>query len=140
MHGFKSNVSAIDEQSSESAVYLTTQAYWVFCQKYRKTYPGAVKTLSSEIDELLSFYQVKLSAEEREGLDEEGLEKAQEALWRKVRTTNPIERAFRQVKRRTRPMGVFGNRNSMERILFAIFFHLNSNGQEVPSFIFTHKA
>ena len=111
---------------------LATQAYWVFCQKYRKTYPGAVESLSSEIDELLSFYQVKLSPEERRGLDEEGLEKAQEALWRKLRTTNPIERAFREVKRRTRPMGVFVNRNSMERILFAIFFHLNSKDQEVP--------
>jgi transposase-like protein len=84
---------------------LATQAYWAFCQKYRKAYPGAVKSLSSEIDELFSFYQVKLSPEERKGLDEEGLEKAQEALWRKLRTTNPIERAFREVKRRTRPMG-----------------------------------
>lgn len=119
---------------------LATQAYWAFCQKYRKTYPGAVKSLSSEIDELLSFYQVKLSAEERKGLDEEGLEKAQEALWKKLRTTNPIERAFREVKRRTRPMGVFANRNSMERIVFAVFFHLNSKGREVPSLLFTHKA
>jgi len=119
---------------------LATQAYWIFCQKYRKTYPGAVKSLSSEIDELLSFYQVKLSAEESKGLDEEGLQKAQEALWRKLRTTNPIERAFREVKRRTRPMGVFVNRNSMERILFAVFFHLNSKGQEVPSLLFTQRA
>jgi transposase-like protein len=119
---------------------LATQAYWAFCQKYRKTYPGAVKSLSSEIDELLSFYQVKLSAEERKGLDEEGLEKAQDALWKKLRTTNPIERAFREVKRRTRPMGVFANRNSMERIVFAVFFHLNSKGREVPSLLFTHKA
>ncbi len=119
---------------------LATQAYWAFCQKYRKAYPDAVKSLSSEIDELLSFYQVKLSQEERKGVDDERLEKAQEALWRKLRTTNLIERAFREVRRRTRPMGVFVNRNSMERILFAIFFHLNSKGQEVPSFLFTQKA
>jgi len=44
-----------------------TQAYWSFCQKYRKGYPGAVKSLESEIDDLLSFYQVKLSAKERQG-------------------------------------------------------------------------
>jgi len=79
-----------------------------------------------------------ISAEEREGLEEERLEKAQEALWRRLRTTNPIERAFREVKRR--PMGVFVNRNSMKGILFAIFFHLNSKGQEVPSLLFTHRA
>jgi transposase-like protein len=117
-----------------------TQAYWSFCQKYRKAYPGAVKSLESEIDDLLSFYQVKLSARERQGLDAKELQRAQMALWRKIRTTNLIERAFREVKRRTRPMGVFGNRSSMERILYAVFFHYNSKGQEVPSFFFTHRA
>jgi hypothetical protein len=37
-------------------------------------------------------------------------------------------------------MGVFGNRSSMERILFAVFFYLNSKGKEVPSFFFTQRA
>jgi transposase-like protein len=119
---------------------LATQAYWSFCQKYRKVYPEAVKSLESEIDDLLSFYQVKLSSEERKGRDAKELLRAQETLWRKIRTTNLIERAFREVKRRTRPMGVFGNRNSMERILYAVFFYLNSKGQEIPSFLFTQKA
>jgi transposase-like protein len=96
-----------------------------------------VKSLESEIDDLLSFYQVKLSSTERKGLDAKGFEKAQKALWRRIRTTNLIERAFREVKRRTRPMGVFGNRDSMERILFAVFYHLNSEGQEVPSLFCT---
>ena len=88
----------------------------------------------------LSFYQVKLSTKERQGLDGKEIQKAQMALWRKIRTTNLIERAFREVKRRTRPMGVFGNRDSMERILYAVFFHLNSKGQEIPSLLFTQNA
>jgi putative transposase len=117
-----------------------TQVYWSFCQKYRKAYPGAVKSLESEIDDLLSFYQVKLSTKERQGLGARDLQRAQMALWRKIRTTNLIERAFREVKRRTRPMGVFVNRASMERILYAVFFHYNSKGQEVPSFLFTQNA
>jgi putative transposase len=117
-----------------------TQAYWSFCQKYREAYPGAVKSLESEIDDLLSFYQVKLSAKERQGLNAKEIEQAQMVLWRKIRTTNLIERAFREVKRRTRPMGVFGNRSSMERILYAVFYHYNSKGKEVPSFLFTHGA
>jgi len=117
-----------------------TQAYWSFCQKYRKVYPGAVKSLESEIDDLLSFYQVKLSAKERQGLNAKEIEQAQMVLWRKIRTTNLIERAFREVKRRTRPMGVFGNKGSMERILYAVFYHYNSKGKEVPSFLFTHGA
>lgn len=117
-----------------------TQAYWAFCRKYRKVYPEAVKSLESEIEDLLSFNQVKLSPTERKGRGAQELQKAQEALWRRIRTTNPIERAFREVKRRTRPMGVFANRGSMERILYAVFFHLNSKGQEVPSFLFTQNA
>ncbi len=119
---------------------VATQAYWFFCQKYRKAYPGAVKSLESEIENLLSFYQVKLSVKERQNLDAKGIQKAQMALWKKIRTTNLIERAFKEVKRRTRPMGVFVNRNSMERILYAVFFHYNSKGQEVPSFLFTQRA
>jgi len=117
-----------------------TQAYWSFCNQYRKVYPGAVKSLESEIDDLLSFYQVKLSSKERQGLNAKEIQEAQIALWRKIRTTNLIERAFREVKRRTRPMGVFGNKNSMERILYAVFFHYNSKGQEIPSLLFTQNA
>lgn len=116
-----------------------TQAYWSFCQKYREVYPEAVKSLGSEIDDLLSFYQVKLSPKERQGVGAKEVQKAQMALWKKIRTTNLIERAFREVKRRTRPMGVFVNRGSMERILYAVFFHYNSKGQELPSLLFTHR-
>jgi transposase-like protein len=42
-----------------------------------------------------------------------------------VRTTNAIERRFREVRRRTRPMGVFQDRTSIDRILFAVFTHEN---------------
>jgi len=82
-----------------------TQAYWSLCQKYRKVYPGAVKSLESEIEDLLSFYQVKLCPKERQGLNAKEIQRAQMVLWKKIRTTNLIERAFKEVKRRTRPMG-----------------------------------
>ena len=142
-------VKKVDQEKVKRALHrishaksrqLATQAYWAFCQKYRKLYPEAVKSLTSEINDLLSFYEVRLSSEERRGRDTEELERAQEALWRKIRTTNLIERAFEEVKRRTRPMGVFGNRGSMERILYAVFFNYNSKGQEVPSLLFTPRA
>jgi transposase-like protein len=47
------------------------------------------------------------------------------AYWRKLRTTNPIERQFVEVRRRTRPMRCFQNRGSVERIIFAIFNRQN---------------
>jgi len=43
----------------------------------------------------------------------------------KVRTTNVIQRAFREVRRRTRPMSCFNNTQSIERIVFAILSRLN---------------
>ena len=44
-----------------------------------------------------------------------------------MRTTNAIERRFREVRRRTRPMGTFQDRTSMERIPFAIFSYRNKS-------------
>ncbi|MFN0117308.1 MAG: transposase [Elusimicrobiota bacterium] len=48
------------------------------------------------------------------------------SLWVKLRTTNIIERVFREVRRRTRPMSTFNNLPSLERIIFAIFHRQNS--------------
>ena len=117
-----------------------TQAYWSFCQKYRKTYPGAVKKLGVRDRRFALFLSGETLCKRGTGAGSPGLQKAREALWRKIRTTNLIERAFREVKRRTRPMGVFVNRDSIERILYAVFFHLNSKGQEIPSLLFTQNA
>ncbi|HTT20270.1 MAG TPA: transposase [Candidatus Sulfotelmatobacter sp.] len=45
--------------------------------------------------------------------------------WRKLRTTNAIECCFVEVRRRTRPMVLFVNVASVERILYAIFRNFN---------------
>jgi transposase-like protein len=116
-------------------------AYWKFCAKYRNIYPKAVASLEKNIDELLTFYQVKLLPQEKRTRSPDQIKIAQQALWRKIRTTNLIERSFVEVRRRTRPMGVFGNRTSMDRILFAVFYHLNHKDQEEKSlFVFTRRS
>ena len=53
-------------------------------------------------------------------------------LWSRLRTTNLIERAFREVRRRTRPMGVMAHTQSLQRIVFAVFHHLNENWRQQP--------
>lgn len=53
-------------------------------------------------------------------------------LWTKIRTTNILERAFREVRRRTRPMGIFTNAESAERIMYGVTQHLNANWEEHP--------
>jgi hypothetical protein len=48
-------------------------------------------------------------------------------LWRKLRTTNAIERCFVEVRRRTRPMVVLTNVEIVDRIIYAIFNRFNQD-------------
>jgi putative transposase len=53
-------------------------------------------------------------------------------LHKAIRTTNPVERMFREVRRRTRPMGVFANAESAERIMMGIGHQLNDAWRPAP--------
>ena len=61
-----------------------------------------------------------------------------------LRTTNSIERCFKEVKARTRPMAAFSDPSSAQRILFAHFTHTNARwkiAQPDPRLKpFTHKS
>ena len=43
-----------------------------------------------------------------------------EELWKKIRTTNMLERKFREVRRRTRPMNFSPNEESAQRIFYGV--------------------
>jgi putative transposase len=62
------------------------------------------------------------------------------AHWRKIRTTNIIERAFREVRRRTRPISSFTNPASCDRIVFGVISHLNRSWERNPLKEFTQNA
>jgi len=62
------------------------------------------------------------------------------AHWRKIRTTTIIERAFREVRRRTRPMSSFTNPASCDRIVFGVISHLNRSWEKKPLNEFTQKS
>jgi transposase-like protein len=81
-----------------------------FAGRWTAEYPKAVGCLRDDLDELLTCWRYKSLAQRKA-----------------VRTTNAIERRFREVRRRTSPMGVFSDRTSMDRILFAVFNHENQN-------------
>jgi putative transposase len=81
-----------------------------FAERWQELYPKAVACLRNDLDDLLTCFRY-----------------ADPAARRAVRTTHAIERRFREVRRRTRPMGTFQDRTSMERILFAVFTHENRN-------------
>ena len=77
--------------------------YRTWADKWKPLVPKVVECVEKDIDELLSFFNEP------------------QALASKLRTTNAIERAFREVRRRTRPMSFFNNNDSCERIIFAVF-------------------
>lgn len=95
-----------------------------FSRKWKHIYPKAVACLLADEEELLSFLQVK-----------------DPDLWPKIRTTNAIERRFVEVRRRTRPMGVFVDRTSMDRILYAVFTYENlRQGTSTPFLALTQNS
>src|SRR5437879_8578046 len=76
------------------------RAFRRWAGRWRKRRPRAVACVERDLDELLSFFSVPQSH------------------WKKVRTTNVIERAFREVRRRTRHMSSFTNTDSCDRLVF----------------------
>ena len=99
------------------------QAAKRFVEQWNRLYPRAVRCLRDDLDELLTFFSFK------------------DRSWRKkIRTTNAIERRFREVRRRTRPMGVFSDRTSVERILFAVFSYENKQQGIATPFLVTQNS
>lgn len=93
-----------------------------WAQQWRPSQPRAVNCLEADLEELLSFLECP------------------QPHWRKVRTTNAIERAFREIRRRIRPMSCFQNPASVDRIIYGVICHLNNTWKEKPLVQFTHLS
>jgi putative transposase len=93
-----------------------------WARKWRSLRPRAVACVERDLEELLTFYAFP------------------PAHWQKIRTTNIIERAFREVRRRTRPMSSFTNPASCDRIVFGVISHLNRSWEKKPLAEFTQKG
>jgi transposase-like protein len=81
-----------------------------------------VACVKRDLEELLNFYDFP------------------PAHWQKIRTTNIIERAFREVQRRTRPLPCFTNPASCDRIVLGVISHLNRSWEKKPLKEFTQKG
>ena len=93
-----------------------------FAARWRKSYPTVVRQLQKDLPELLSFFHFP------------------QHLWRKLRTTNIIERCFVEVRRRTRPMVCFVNVESVDRIIYSIFQRFNLDWKNRTLKLFTQAA
>lgn len=86
---------------------------------WKNTCPKAVHCLEKDLEDLLPFLDCPQKHQIR------------------VRTTNVIERSFREVRRRTKVFSCFTNVESTERIIFAIFSYLNDAWKAKPLKQFT---
>jgi len=94
--------------------------YRQWADRWQESAPGAVACLGRDLEQLLPFLDCPPDH------------------WKKVRTTNAIERAFREVRRRTRPMSCFQNPASVDRIIYGVISHLNKAWKARPLPQFTH--
>ena len=110
--------SAIYRASSKNEAL---HAFRDWKQHWENRCPRAVACVERDLEFLLSFYSVP------------------ESHRKKVRTTNVIERAFREVRRRTRPISSFTNPESCERIIYGVITNLNRSWERKPFFEFTQN-
>jgi putative transposase len=84
------------------------KCFRVWKARWCKEAPEVVRCLESDLEALLEFFDCP------------------RLLWKKLRTTNAIERLFVEVRRRIRTMCAFTTRSSCERILFSVFQRMNT--------------
>lgn len=94
------------------------KATYRFILRWKGSYPRAVECLQKDLPEMLAFLQVKTNLP-----------------CSVLRTTNSIERRFREVRRRSRPMETFSDRTSMERILYSVFTYENLKQRTATPFL-----
>ena len=115
-------------KSEAQKIYLAAhlagakRAFERFRFHWRSRYPRVVRQLERDLPDLLHFFSFP------------------KHLWRKLRTTNVIERCFVEVRRRTRPMVVFTNVESVDRIIYAIFSRFNEDWKNHTLELFTQAA
>jgi putative transposase len=115
----KADAQAIYQSDSRTQA---RHAFHRFGKRWRDDYPLMVRQLERDLPALLTFYSFP------------------KPLWKKLRTTNLIERVFVEVRRRTRPMVCFVNVASVDRIIYSIFHRFNLEWRNRTLKVFTQAA
>lgn len=104
----KEAAAIYNAESKQEAI----EQFKIWKRKWARVSESAVNCLEKDLSDMLNFFDYP--KEHR----------------KKIRTTNAIERSFREVRRRVRTMNCFSNAASCDRIIFAIFNHLNKHWKE----------
>jgi len=78
-----------------------------WCVRWEPTYPSVVASVEQDSGQLLAFFACP------------------ELHWEYVRTSNPIERVFRELRRQQYGCGAFANREACNRAVYKVFAWLN---------------
>jgi transposase-like protein len=97
-------------------------AYWRWARTWRVRHPGIGRALERDLDDLLAVFSVP------------------EAVRPSLRSTNLLERAFRELRRRLRPIGALPDRRSADRILYGQVLRLNELLANRPLAAFTQES
>ncbi|MCC6833099.1 MAG: IS256 family transposase [Thermoleophilia bacterium] len=97
-------------------------AYWTWARRWRTRHPRIVAGLERDLDALLAVFSLP------------------EPLRTSLRTTNLIERAFRELRRRIRPIGALPGRRSADRIIHGQVVRLNGLLAARPLPAFTQES
>jgi len=97
------------KESVRKVFYASTyehakEAVELFKKKWSMKYPSAVECLTDDIESCLTYYKYPYQH------------------WLRIRTTNVVERGFKEVKRRVKGIGRFQNE---ERALTMVYWQLN---------------
>lgn len=79
-----------------------------WCVRWRFKYPNVVASVEQDAGRLLAFFGCP------------------ELHWEYVRTSNPIERVFLELRKQQFGCGAFANRNACNRAVYRVFCRLNS--------------
>ena len=104
-----------------SSAAAARRAFQRFRFRWRAKYSNRVRWLERDIPELLTFFEFPGH------------------LWRKLRTTNAIERCFVKVRRRTRPMVVFTTSRAWTESSMRFSAALMRTGKPTPSNYYTRS-
>ena len=99
--------------------YATSQAearerFHEFKNRWQQRLPQLVELIEKDLEQLLAFYQFPYHH------------------WEKIRSTNVIERAFKEFRRRLKVMETFPNEQSCLRIMLSLAKMLNENWEYKP--------
>jgi len=98
---------------------IAAREFRLWKKRWQSKIPNAVNCIEKDFDKLIPIFDFP------------------ENIRKMIRTTNVIERCFREVRRRLKVMGYFQNSKSCDRIIYAIFNYFNGKWKRTTAKIKT---